>query len=173
MLLKPKKPLGDLATIIFLTGISAMLVFSPYRDSKMEYLIAFLLGLVATLIYALDISYSTIFIDENTFSVKGYFGIRRKTISIRELDGYGIEEKVVQSHGHYEQIYFRAKSGKKYSVVKKAYDNYSQIQSYVESHFNYLGRDSVRNGKQIGVVMNYIWLAGAVFALIVALLKLI
>jgi len=131
------------------------------------------LSMSIVLLWGLDYSHLIIKQDGKDLTLVGFFSRRTIRKKLSEIKGYQIEEKADQYSGHHEEYQLLTRNNKVIRFPRIAYPDYEEIKAFCIDNFEFSGRKSHRYTETMGRLMPIIGLISGLFALLVALKKLL
>jgi hypothetical protein len=171
--INPKTPYPQYGAIALFLGLALMLLLSPYLDIMVGFTALFLIALVLILLWSIDYYYLYIVLTEKSINLKGYFSIRRIELHHSDIEGFEKREKIDQLNGLHTEIRLITKNRKKIIFSRLAYSDYRSLAGLIEGDFNLIGSKEIKHAKTWAIIMRIVWTLSGLFALLVAVKKII
>lgn len=171
--IKPSFPLVHLLIAMTFIGLSIMFIITPYRDTGMT-IGSILFGSVGlTMLWFIDYFFMTIEMGGDKFKCRGYFLLRKYQLTIDQIKGYEIHQKVDQFNGLHEEFQIITKENNKLLFLRIVYGDYDSVISMCKSELEFLDYKELRHAKLLGRIIPIMFLMSGILAGLVGLLKLL
>lgn len=170
--IKPKTPLLSICVSAFMIVISYLLFTSKYFDYLAISVGSFSFLIAVFMLLATDHSYMGLENINSSINIKGYLGVRKLKLQMKDIKGYEIHEKLDQVRGVQNLWVLVTQDGKKILFTSAVYNNYDELINWIETNFEFLGHKKMKYSEFIGKSYVYITIVSGIIYFLLAMIKL-